>query len=123
MVTYNQLKLNIRKVRCNFCWSPHLKKNPQRRGRVIRYFTATPRKPNSARRKVAKIIFMDKSIIFTKLIGMGNPPNKFAAVLVSGNGFKDTPSVNYSMVRGALECLPLFNKNRRRSIFGTPKIK
>ena len=121
MVTYKQLNNGMRKKRGVFVWSKSLKKAPQLRGRIIRFYTTTPRKPNSAKRKVAKIILSNKKNIVAKLVGAGNAPQKFATVLVRGGGYKDTPAVNYSMIRGALECLPLFYKNRKRSIFGVTR--
>lgn len=61
---------------------------------------------------------VNRKLIFAKLIGEGYLPQKFAVVLVRGGGFKDTPQVNYTMLRGVLECLPVFYKKRRRSLFG-----
>ena len=58
--------------------------------------------------------------MFAKIPGSGAIPQKFATVLVRGKGYKDTPSVKYSLIRGAYECLPLFNKKRKRSLYGTP---
>jgi small subunit ribosomal protein S12 len=82
----------------------------------------TPRKPNSAKRRVAKLILSNKKHIIAKLPGEGAPITKHANVLVCGHGYKDTPSANYTMIRGALECLSIFSKRRRRSIFGVKKI-
>jgi small subunit ribosomal protein S12 len=123
MVTLNQLFRKGRRGRKKFLWARLLMGAPQKRGRVLRFFTTTPRKPNSARRKVAKIILSNNKTLLAKLVGEGSAPNKYAVVLVRGRGAKDTPRVNYSMIRGALECLPLFQKNRKRSIFGVSKNK
>lgn len=82
----------------------------------------TPRKPNSALRKTGKIILNDKKIVRARFFGSGSLPQKFAVILIQGNGYRDTPTVNYSIIRGAFECLPLFQKNRRRSIYGAKKI-
>ena len=117
MATINQKKKNYKNI--NFSWSPALQKNPQRRGRVLKILTHTPRKPNSALRKVGRILLTNKKKIFAKIPGTGYLPQKYSIVLIRGKGYKDTPSVNYSMIRGALECLPLFNRNSRRSIFGS----
>ena len=117
MGTINQKK-KLKKLK-NFSWSPALRKNPQLRGRVIRILTHTPRKPNSALRKVGRVLLSNKKKIFTKIPGSGALPQKYSIVLVCGKGYKDTPGVKYSMIRGALECLPLFNRNSRRSKYGT----
>jgi small subunit ribosomal protein S12 len=91
---------------------------PQRRGRYIRSFITTPRKPNSAQRKVGKVRLTNGRIIGGKIMGRGYVPHKFAVVLVRGGGHRDTPGIRYSLIRGALECLPVMTKTRRRSIYG-----
>lgn len=121
MVTYTQLGFGCRKHKKNFTWARQLLKCPHARGRMIKLFTTSPKKPNSAKRKTGKIILSNKKLIFAKLIGEGYLPQKYSLVLIRGGGFKDTPQVNYSMVRGALECLPVFNKKRRRSHFGVSR--
>lgn len=105
----------------NHTWARQLLKCPHARGRIIKFFVTSPKKPNSARRKTAKIILSNKKLIFAKLIGEGYLPQKYALVLIRGGGYKDTPQVNYTMLRGVLECLPLFYKKRRRSHFGLKK--
>lgn len=119
MSTLNQL-LRKKKKKQNFHWSPALKGNPQVRGRFSRSYICTPRKPNSALRKVGKVVLINGKRITAKVPGSGAMPQKYAIVLVRGKGHKDTPGVGYSLVRGALECLPLFNKTRRRSVYGAP---
>ena len=103
-----------------FCWSPALKKNPQLRGRFIKMLITTPRKPNSALRKIGRIFLSNKKKIFSKIPGSGVIPQKYSIVLVRGKGHKDTPSVKYSLIRGVYECLPIFQKTRRRSLYGVP---
>ncbi len=80
----------------------------------------TPRKPNSAIRKVARVSLSTDKRVFAKIPGSGVLPQKYNVVLVRGGGYRDTPSVNYSLVRGSLECIPIFKKTRRRSIYGVP---
>ncbi len=121
MPTFNQLRNHIRKTQKNFIKSPALTKCPQKRGRVRKVYTTTPRKPNSARRKVAKILLSNKKFVIAKLSGGGALPNKFAVVLVRGSGYKDTPNAKYTVIRGVFECLPLFHRNNRRSIYGVKK--
>ncbi len=122
MVTLNQLASRGRIYQRNHCASAALLRCPQVRGRVRRFYTTTPRKPNSARRAVAKIGLTNGKGVIAKLPGMGSPPSKHAVVLVRGHGYRDTPGVGYTMVRGALECLALFNKRRRRSIYGAKRV-
>ena len=99
-----------------FC--PALKKNPQVRGRFNKLLIITPRKPNSDLRKVGRVTLVNKKKVFTKIAGSGSQPQKYATVLVKGKGYKDTPSVKYSIVRGKYECLPLYGKEKKRSKFG-----
>lgn len=120
MSTINQKRYKFKNN--NFCFSVALKSNPQVRGRFLRMIITTPRKPNSALRKVGRVVLVNKKKIFAKIPGSGSIPQKFATVLVRGKGYKDTPSVKYSLVRGAYECLPLFQKRRKRSIYGAPMI-
>lgn len=102
----------------NFRKNPGLKLKPQARGRFKKLVILTPRKPNSALRKVGKINLFNKKRVQTKIPGSGTQPMKYSIVLVRGNGYRDTPGVKYSLIRGGLECLPLFEKTRRRSIYG-----
>jgi len=123
MTTYNQLLRHIHKKQSNFVGSPALCSSPQRRGRIKKVYITAPRKPNSAKRKVAKIFLTTGKHVIAKIAGRGNLPTKFSVVLVRGSGFKDTPNAKYTIIRGALECLPLFNKTVRRSIYGIKKEK
>lgn len=118
MTTLNQCKRYRLKSRSR---SAALRGSPQRRGRIVRVVIKTPRKPNSGLRKVAKVFLSTQKYVFAKIPGSGNLPQRFGVVLVRGKGYKDTPSINYSLIRGALECLPLFNKTRRRSLYGVRK--
>lgn len=116
MTTINQYRFKKKK----FKWSPSLGSNPQLRGRILKILITTPRKPNSALRKVARVTLSNKKKIFAKILGSGSIPQKYSIVLVRGKGYKDTPSVKYSILRGVYDCLPLYNKNFRRSIYGSP---
>ena len=118
MPTFNQLRNKARITQKNFVKSPALQKCPQKRGRIRRVYITNPRKPNSAKRKVAKIFLSNGKHIIAKIAGSGYLPNKFAVVLIRGGGFKDTPNAKYTIIRGTYECLPLFDRLRRRSIYG-----
>lgn len=97
-----------------------LKKNPQKKGRYVKTVIITPRKPNSALRKVGRVTLCNKKRVFAKIAGSGLYPQKFASVLVIGRGYKDTPSVKYSIMRGKYDCLTFFDKIRKRSLFCVP---
>jgi small subunit ribosomal protein S12 len=121
MTTFNQRRRKIRRPQSNFCASPALRQCPQRRGRIFRLIVKSPRKPNSARRKAAKIKLTTGRFIIAKISGSGYTPTKYAIVLIRGKGFKDTPNAKYTIIRGALECIPLFNRNSKRSRYGVKK--
>ncbi len=121
MTTTNQRRRKIRKPQKNFVASPGLQKCPQRRGRITRLLILAPRKPNSARRRAAKIRMTTGRFLIAKIPGTGYLPIKFAVVLVKGKGFNDTPNAKYSMIRGALECMPMFDRQSRRSKFGASR--
>lgn len=119
MVTYNQ-RLRREVLRKLVSTSKLLA--PQYRARVIKNVIMTPRKPNSARRKVSQLLILkNKYIIFARLFGQGGLPPKFALVLIAKGGYRDTPQVNFRVIRGALECPAIYNKTRRRSIFGSKR--
>lgn len=65
---------------------------------------------------------MNKKFNISKVPGSGKLPTKHAVILFRGGGFRDTPNVNFTVIRGALECLPLFDKLHKRSLHGAPKI-
>ncbi len=123
MATKGQLERGIRRVQANYVHSPALLGNPQKRGRYMRSLIVTPRKPNSAQRKVGKIRLSNGKIVLTKVPGIGSLPHKFAVVLVRGKGHRDTPGARYSLIRGSRECMPIYTKRWRRSIYGTKKPK
>ena len=121
MTTPNQRRRKIYIPQPNFVASPGLYSCPQRRGRIQRVLTLAPRKPNSARRKAAKIRMTTGRYLIAKIAGSGHLPAKFGVILVRGKGFKDTPNAKYTIIRGALECMPLFHRNSRRSTYGVKK--
>ena len=94
---------------------------PQRAGKIIKSLIITPRKPNSAMRKVCKVALTQKKNIFAKVPGEGKPLQKFSLILIRGHGHRDTPNVKYSVIRGAKECPILFYKRSKRSKYGTKK--
>lgn len=94
---------------------------PQRRGLIYKLTTMTPRKPNSAKRNIAKVrLPFNQKRIFASVPGMGDNLNEHNAVLVRGGSSKDLPGVNYALMRGLLDFLPKeeFQRKARRSKFG-----
>ena len=105
--------------------TPRLKSCPQVRGVVRRARIATPKKPNSARRPVAKVMLVNGLRVTAHIPGIGHNIRSYTKLLVRGGGARDLPGVRYSCVRGALEFLGVYKKNRRRSVYGVkqPLIK
>lgn len=95
-----------------------LQGNPQVRGTVMRVRIATPKKPNSARRPVAKIILINKRHVVAHLPGIGHSLRKHSAVLVCGVGARDLPGVRHSCIRGVKDFGPVSGRTKRRSVYG-----
>jgi len=101
--------------------APALKNNPQKKGVVKKARIVTPRKPNSARRPVAKIILSNERNLIAHLPGSGHNIRPHSNVLVRGGGARDLPGVRYSCIRGVYDFASLFEKRKRRSIYGVKK--
>lgn len=124
MPTLNQLcyKKNIRKKKIKKSKSPDLWKCPQRKGFCLKVFTTTPKKPNSAVRKVARIRLTNKKKITGYIPGVGyNTLQKFSAVLVRGGRVKDVPGVKYHLIRNKFDFAPVLNRKTSRSKYGTSR--
>lgn len=98
--------------------TPALKKCPQAKGAVKRPRIVTPRKPNSARRPVAKVLLNNKKRVTAHIPGIGHNIRSHSSVLVRGGGARDLPGVRYTCIRGVYDFIGLINKKRRRSIYG-----
>jgi small subunit ribosomal protein S12 len=123
MPTINQLVRSGRKQKRKKSKSPALKQCPQKRGVCTRVMTVTPKKPNSALRKVARVR-LTKSVEVTAYIpGIGHNLQEHSAVLVRGGRVKDLPGVRYPIVRGALDALGVEDRRRSRSKYGSKKPK
>jgi small subunit ribosomal protein S12 len=96
---------------------------PQRRGVCIRVYTTTPKKPNSALRKVAKIRLTNKEEIIAYVPGEGHNLQEHSIVLVRGGRVKDLPGVRYHIVRGTLDTGGVENRKQSRSKYGTKRPK
>lgn len=117
MTTINQTRTYKRIPKESFHLCTALKLNPQVKGRVLKQIIVTPRKPNSATRKVLRVKLVNGKTVSTKVAGSGRYPQKFATVLVKGRGYKDTPSIKYQVMRGIYDCDTFQNINRKRSLY------
>ncbi|AEF93111.1 ribosomal protein S12 [Desulfotomaculum nigrificans CO-1-SRB] len=123
MPTINQL---IRKGREEVVYkstAPALKECPQKRGVCTRVYTTTPKKPNSALRKVARVRLTNGIEVTSYIPGIGHNLQEHSVVLVRGGRVKDLPGVRYHIVRGALDSAGVQNRNRGRSKYGTKRPK
>lgn len=123
MPTLNQLIKNRRvapKVRTK---SPALAGCPQKRGVCTRVFTVTPKKPNSALRKVARVRLSNGFEVNSYIPGIGHNLQEHSVVLVRGGRVKDLPGVKYHIIRGALDGQGVENRKRGRSKYGSKKPK
>ncbi len=102
---------------------PALQKNPQRQGVCLRVFTRTPKKPNSAIRKVARIRLTNSMDISAYIPGIGHNLQENSVVLVRGGRVKDLPGVKYHIIRGVYDAIGVLNRRQGRSKYGTPKPK
>ena len=101
--------------------SPALQDSPQKRGVCVRVFTQTPKKPNSALRKVARVRLTNKIEVTTYIPGVGHNLQEHSLVLIRGGRVKDLPGVRYHIIRGALDAQGVANRKRGRSKYGTRK--
>src|SRR5690606_8443335 len=103
--------------------SPALDESPQRRGVCTRVYTTTPKKPNSAIRKVAKVRLTNKTEVIAYIPGEGHNLQEHSIVLIRGGRVKDLPGVRYHIVRGALDTTGVKDRKQSRSKYGTKKEK
>jgi len=123
MPTIQQL---VRKSRVLQVWkskSPALGSCPQRRGVCTRVYTTTPKKPNSAMRKVAKVRLTNQQEVIAYIPGEGHNLQEHSIVLIRGGRVKDLPGVRYHIVRGALDTAGVNGRKQGRSKYGTKKAK
>jgi small subunit ribosomal protein S12 len=123
MPTIQQL---IRKKRVNIVKktkTPALKNCPQKRGICLRVYTTTPKKPNSALRKVARVRLSSGVEITAYIPGVGHNLQQYSVVLIRGGRIKDLPGVRYRIIRGVLDTIGVKNRKQGRSKYGTMKPK
>ncbi|WP_347489927.1 30S ribosomal protein S12 [Desulfoscipio sp. XC116] len=123
MPTIHQLIRKGREDLIKKSTSPALKESPQKRGVCTRVYTTTPKKPNSALRKVARVRLTNGIEVTSYIPGIGHNLQEHSVVLVRGGRVKDLPGVRYHIVRGALDCAGVQNRNRGRSKYGAKRPK
>ena len=123
MPTVNQLVRKGRKARKYKSKSPALDSCPQKRGVCTRVFTTTPKKPNSAMRKVARIRLTNNIEVTGYIPGIGHNLQEHSIVMIRGGRVKDLPGVRYHVVRGTLDCEGTQDRMQGRSKYGSKKPK
>lgn len=123
MPTLNQLVRKGRKMQVEKTKSPALQGNPQRRGVCTRVYTTTPKKPNSALRKVARVRLTSGIEVTAYIPGIGHNLQEHSVVLVRGGRVKDLPGVRYKIVRGALDTEGVKDRKQSRSKYGVKRPK
>ena len=123
MPTISQL---VRKGREQIRWktkSPALQESPQKRGVCVRVFTQTPKKPNSALRKVAKVRLTNHFEVIGYIPGEGHNLQEHSVVMIRGGRVKDLPGVRYHIIRGVLDTQGVKDRKQRRSKYGAKRPK
>lgn len=121
MSTIQQLITKNRKKKQRKTKAPALKGNPQKKGVCLKVYTRTPKKPNSAIRKIAKVRLTNKINVIAYIPGEGHNLQEHSVVLVRGGRVKDLPGVRYHLIRGKYDFQGLLNRRKKRSKFGTKK--
>ncbi|MBT4900028.1 MAG: 30S ribosomal protein S12 [Nitrospina sp.] len=123
MPTISQLVKTGRKKPTKKSNSPALKACPQKRGVCVRVYTSTPKKPNSALRKVARVRLTNGMEVTTYIPGVGHNLQEHSIVMIRGGRIKDLPGVRYHVVRGSLDTLGVEGRMQSRSKYGTKRPK
>lgn len=123
MPTISQLIRKSREASVKKSTAPALRECPQKRGVCTRVYTTTPKKPNSALRKVARVRLTNSVEVTAYIPGVGHNLQEHSVVLVRGGRVKDIPGVRYHIVRGALDTAGVQKRNQSRSKYGTKRPK
>lgn len=123
MPTISQLVRKGRQDSISKSTAPTLKNCPQKRGVCTRVYTATPKKPNSALRKVARVRLTNAIEVTAYIPGIGHNLQEHSVVLIRGGRVKDLPGVRYHIVRGALDTAGVSDRQQSRSKYGAKKAK
>ena len=121
MPTIQQLIRKGRKSKTNKTTAPALEGCPQKRGVCVRVYTTTPKKPNSALRKVARVRLTNGHEVSAYIPGEGHNLQEHSIVLIRGGQVKDLPGVRYHIVRGTLDTAGVEDRRQGRSLYGTKK--
>ncbi|MCB9732250.1 MAG: 30S ribosomal protein S12 [Deltaproteobacteria bacterium] len=123
MPTINQLVRQGRQKVRNKTAAPALESCPQKRGVCVRVYTSTPKKPNSALRKIARVRLTNGMEVTSYIPGEGHNLQEHSLVLIRGGRVKDLPGVRYHIIRGTLDASGVANRKRGRSKYGTKRGK
>ena len=123
MPTINQLVRSARNPMKRKISAPALTGSPQKRGVCIRVYTTTPKKPNSALRKVARVRLTNGIEVTTYIPGVGHNLQEHSVVLIRGGRVKDIPGVRYHIIRGTLDSVGVQDRKQSRSKYGAKKPK
>ncbi len=123
MPTVNQLVRRARKRQIEHNKVPALEACPQRRGVCTRVYTATPKKPNSALRKVARVRLTNGFEVISYIPGEGHNLQEHSVVMIRGGRVKDMPGVRYHVIRGLLDTQAVSDRRQRRSKYGAKRPK
>ena len=118
MPTVSQLVRKGREKPKRKCKTPALQQCPQKRGVCVRVYTTTPKKPNSALRKVARVKLTNGMEVTSYIPGIGHNLQEHSIVLIRGGRVKDLPGVRYHIVRGTLDTIGVANRKQSRSKYG-----
>merc|ERR1739848_782936 len=121
MPTVNQLVRKGRKTPFTRTWVPAMESCPQKRGVCTRVYTTTPKKPNSALRKVARVRLTNGYEVTSYIPGEGHNLQEHSVVLIRGGRVKDLPGVRYHIIRGSLDTQGVEDRTQRRSKYGVKK--
>ena len=121
MPTINQLVRSGRVQLRNKTSAPALRKSPQKRGVCTRVYTTTPKKPNSALRKVARVRLTNGLEVTSYIPGVGHNLQEHSVVLIRGGRVKDLPGVRYHIIRGTLDSVGVANRKQGRSKYGAKR--
>jgi small subunit ribosomal protein S12 len=121
--TIQQLVKQGRRLQRSRTKSPALQASPQKRGVCVRVFTSTPKKPNSALRKVARVRLTNGIEVTTYIPGVGHNLQEHSIVLIRGGRVKDLPGVRYHIIRGTLDSMGVEGRKQSRSKYGAKRQK
>jgi small subunit ribosomal protein S12 len=123
MPTYNQLCTNKRRGKKKLNKTPALEGCPQKKGICTKFVLKTPKKPNSALRKIVKIKLTNKKRIYAYIPGEGHNLLEYSTVLMRGGRVKDLPGLKYHLIRGKLDFLGIKGRKTSRSKYGTKNLR